>query len=209
VTAPTWDVLIPTIPHRHEKLRSLLAEFDRQWQPGFGVRVLRDNLERPGPASHAKRQDLIIASRADYVSFVDDDDLIPADYVARIMTALAEGPDYVGFQVNFTEDGARNWWVEHSLRHGRWCANGGQMLRDISHLNPIRRELALLADWNGRTDEEWAEQLRATGRVRTEVWIPAEMYTYLKSSVDGWRTERQPMPEPLPSLPAYPWLKVL
>jgi hypothetical protein len=202
-------VLIPTIPHRHEKLCGLLAEFDRQWQEGFGVLVLRDNLERPGPASHAKRQDLLTASRADYVSCVDDDDWVPLDYVSKIMAALAEGPDYVGFPVHFTEDGARNWQVEHSLRHSSWYTDGGRMLRDISHLNPIRRELALLADWNGRTDEEWAAQLRDTKRVQSEVWIPAEMYQYKRSIADGWATGRQPMPEPLPSLPAYPWLKVL
>jgi hypothetical protein len=206
----TWDVLIPTIPHRHEKLCALLCEFDRQRQPGFCVVILRDNLERAGAASHAKRQELTERSRATYISFVDDDDWVAPDYVRRIMTALGTGPDYVGFPVRFTVDGIPQNPVEHSLRHGCWEENrGGVMIRDLSHLNPVRRELALLGDWNDRTDEEWATMLRATQRVKTEVWIPDEMYFYRRSSTDGWRTERKPMDLPLPELPAYPWLEVL
>jgi hypothetical protein len=205
---PTWDILIPTIPHRHDRLCELLAELDRQWQPGLTVRVLRDNLERAGRASHGKRQDLVQAARGEYVCFIDDDDWVAPDYVARIMTALGEHPDYVGFQVLYTEDGNRNYFDDHSLRHGRFGQDGEWLLRDISHINPMLRELALLVGWSDQTDVEWVDALRATGRVKTEVYIPAEVYHYRKSFSDGWLTSRTPMGLPLPALPAYPWLDV-
>jgi hypothetical protein len=44
---PTWDILICSIPHRDEMLADLLAELDRQHQPGVGVIVCRDNLDLP------------------------------------------------------------------------------------------------------------------------------------------------------------------
>ena len=206
---PFWEVLIATIPHRHERLCSLLASFGRQWQPGFGVRVLRDNLQRSGWAAYGKYQDLTEASRAEYTCFVDDDDEVAPDYVARIMEALETRPDYVGFKVYFTEDGRRNWYADHSLPHGGWYSSGNWLLRDISNLNPIRRELALLADWHEVTDVEWASVLRASGQVRTQAYIDAEMYRYYRCSTDGFITPREPMPEPLPELPSYPWLTVM
>src|SRR6266403_1909804 len=51
---------------------------------------------------------------------------------------------------------------------------------DISHLNPIRRELALQAKMSGGfgEDERWSTQLRNLGIVKTEHYIPEVMYFY-------------------------------
>lgn len=212
----TFDVLISTIPHRHEKLCGLLAEFDRQRQPGFGVRVLRDNLERFKLESHGKRQDLIESSAADYVCFVDDDDWVDPRYVGDIMAALEHEPDYVGFQVVITRDGKPDRLAEHSLEHTGWSSwhDPDRLLRrDICHLNPIRRELALLAPWHGLMDFSWAEAMRDTGRVKTQVMVERPLgqglYHYRINMKDNFETGRNPEPEPLPELPSYPWLTVL
>jgi hypothetical protein len=218
----TWDVLISTIPHRHAPLCQLLAELNRQWQPGLGVRVLRDNLERRGYDSHIKRKWLTESSGAGYICFIDDDDAIAHDYVAAISGALASEPDYVGFMVRITEDGAPRALAIHSLQYGEWSAwpeNADEPLRrDITHLNPMRRELALRSDWAGRTDEQWAMWLRRTGHVRTEVMIPRVMYEYRHSRTDNFasygvpgehRGHIPPMVLPLPEIPSYPWLTVL
>lgn len=210
----TWDLLLPTIPHRHEQLCALLAELDRQAQPGFGMLLMRDNLERRGNASYGKWQDLVELSRADYISYIADDDWVAEDFVAKIMAALETGPDYVGFQVRFTYDGELRIPVEHSLRYGCWAQSDGLLMRDIVHHNPIRRELALLATWaadHQSADVTWAADLRATGRVCTEEWIPEQMYHYRQSS-DTWTVRGSDgMPAPLPDdqiqpLPQYPWL---
>jgi hypothetical protein len=210
--AVTWDVLIPTIPHRHSKLVGLLAEFDRQWQPGFGVRVLRDNLRLGHVRAefHRKRQDLLESSRADYVCDVDDDDWIAPDYVSSIMSALASRPDYVGFLVDCEFNG--NPWrkASHSLEHQGYSEIGIHFFRDITHLNPIRRELALLSRWDAEVaDDDWSAAMRATGKVKTQVMIAREMYFYRCSTTDRWHTDREPSPEPLPELPEYPWLTVI
>lgn len=191
-------------------LCDLLRELDMQWQPGFGVLVLRDNLERSHLASHAKRDDLLAASRADYVSDVDDDDMIAHDYVASIMRALEQRPDYVGFNVYVTSDGNPHRHVSHSLNH-EWASweTDGVLLRNITHLNPIRRELALQVKWDGKTDEQWSDELWKTGTVKTEVMIDRDMYFYRHRTGSHFITQREPAPEPLPEIPSYPWLTVL
>jgi glycosyltransferase involved in cell wall biosynthesis len=209
MAGPTWDVLISTIPHRDGKLRKLLAEFHRQWRPGFGVRMLRDNLQRREIDSHAKRGDLIRSSSADYVCDVDDDDWIAPDYVPSIMKALRSRPDYVGFLVNWTKDGQHHAIVRHSLEYDRYNSPGEPWTRDITHLNPIRRELALLGDWTGRVDEEWSAQVRESGQVKTQVMIDKVMYHYHFDQSDNFRTPRSPWTFPLAPLPEYPWLTVL
>jgi len=210
----TWDILLPTLPHRHDQLCALLAEIDRQWQPGVGVIIYRDNLQRAGNASYGKWQDLEEMSQADYTNIIADDDWIAPDYIAKIMAALGQQPDYVGFMVKYTIDGVPAMPVEHSLQWIGWANSPWKLTRDIVHHNPIRRDLALLATWPTDTqegDRRWADQLRDTGRVNREVWIPEELYHYRETS-DSWtRTggQRIPLPaEEIEPVPAYPWLTV-
>jgi hypothetical protein len=210
----TWDILLPTMPHRHDQMCALLAELGRQWQPGLGVLVYRDNLRRAGSASYGKWQDLQEMSRADYTSFIGDDDWVAPDFVARIMEALQSRPDYVGFAVRYTYNGMLAKMVEHSLRYQGWEDSLWLLSRDIVHHNPIRRDLALLATWatdHQGADRTWAADLRATGRVRNEEWIGEQMYYYQETS-DSWSRWGGVRPGPMPRcdiqpLPVYPWLK--
>lgn len=210
-----WDLLLPTIPHRHDLMCGLLAEIGRQWQPGLGVLVLRDNLQRPHVASYGKWQDLEEMSRAEYTSFISDDDWIAPDFVSRIMEALETGPDYVGFKVRYTVDGQRAGEVRHSLRYAGWEDGPELHTRDIAHYNPIRRDLALLATWqvtHQEADRTWSAALRATGKVRTEVFIDEEMYWYRETG-ESWSRRLGSWPGPLPEdqippMPEYPWLTV-
>jgi hypothetical protein len=204
----TYDLLIPTIPHRHHKLCALLNEIDRQWQSGLGVIVYRDNLQA---SLRCKFQALLDASRADYVSWMDDDDWPRHDYVARVMRAIASLPDYVGFQVCFTVNGQRELPVTHSLRYGGWANTPKDITRDITALNPIRRSCAMQGKWDfvqdHGADRDWARQVRESGCCTTEVFIGLEMYHYRFSTSDSFLTPREPMAGPLPLLPSYHWLR--
>lgn len=210
MSGPTWDILITSIPHRHAKLCALLAELDCQLPvPGVGVRLYRDNLEH---GYGNKTQDLINSSAASWVSCADDDDMVAPDFVARVMAALESDPDYVGFPVRWTRDGALQAPVEHSLRHGGWHDSADLLKRDIAQFNPIRRELALLGVWEGGYEAErrWGDAVRASGKVMTEVWIDEPVYYYQESPSDTFKTERQPWPaEQIPLLPSYPWLTAI
>jgi hypothetical protein len=94
------------------------------------------------------------------------------------------------------------------------------LYRDIGIHNPIRRELALLATWatdHQSADVTWARDLRNTGKVKDEVWIPEELYWYQESAGAGtlasWSLWGGGVPQPMPAeeiqpVPEYPWLTV-
>jgi hypothetical protein len=113
----TWDIMICSIPHRDRSMNELLGELDAQMRPGVGVIAFRDNLETQYGSKIAQ---MIAHSQADYVSCVDDDDMVAPDFIRRVTAALKEEPDYVGFPVRYTRDGDLQKPVLHSLRYHVW-----------------------------------------------------------------------------------------
>jgi hypothetical protein len=185
--APSWTILVPTLGERRvlfeRMMTGLLPQLDRY---GGQVRVL--GWYNDGSPSLPKiRQRLVEAAGTDYVSFVDDDDLVSRDYVTEIVGALETRPDYVGFQVQCYSNGAPTGVAYHSLEFDRWRNLTGRYERDISHLNPIRRQLALRANFSlarpGRPeDRAWADQLRRARVLKTQVVVPRILYHYLYST---------------------------
>ena len=129
----TWDILIASIPHRDEMLTLLLAELNRQYQPGLGVIVAVDNCDMQ---YGDKCQKILDASEADYVSFLDDDDWIAEDFVSAIYEAFEQRPDYVGFQVDYTEDGRKMMPVYHTLKYRGWVDNPEALVPGHRPLQP-------------------------------------------------------------------------
>ena len=169
---------------------------------------------------------LVAASQADYVSFIDDDDMVSDDFVSSIVRALQERPDMVGFEQSFTEDGVLQVPVHIDLRCGSWYEEPDAIWRDISHLAPIRRELARSArflpnqvrrsqfvsgaeDWvEYGEDRAWVDQMRSV--VKTQVYVPRVLYRYQHSMANFCLSERfrTPMTEhpPRPEYPFVTWL---
>lgn len=131
-------------------------------------------------------------SEGEYINFVDDDDLIAPNYVSSILPLL-DGVDQVGFELEMYSGQQKMEPVYHSLIHGNWInpsngrvGVGKAFCRDISHLNPMRRELALLEPMSGGIGEDcrWAAAMR--GKVKTEHYIDTgPMYYYL------WRPNKR------------------
>ena len=126
-----------------------------------------------------QRQEMIEKAIGEYVCFIDDDDLVSPKYVETIYPLL-DGVDYIGFPVKVFRDGNPYSVAYHSLEHKNWVSYEYVSFRDISHLNPIRRELALQAKFEGGygEDHRWAMQLRSKGIVKTEHYVPEQMYYY-------------------------------
>lgn len=189
---PTWSILIPTIGQRAELFARLLDVLLPQLEPHGGrVRVLAwwNNGQ---PSLPDIRQQLVLDAGTEYVSFVDDDDLVVPDYVDAIVEALATRPDHVGFQVAYHVDGELRETCDHSLKHRRWYRDPVKgLLRDVTHLDPIRHSLAIRANFRRARrghaeDRTWVEQVRR--RLRTEVYIPRVLYHYLYSpAASAWR----------------------
>lgn len=215
-TAPTWTVLVPTIPARATLFARLMDRVLPQLDEHEGRVTVLAWRNTGNPHLGALRDAMLHAAPGEYVSFIDDDDLVPDYYVAEIVKAIAGRPDHVGFQLEYTTSagGERTGReiVDHSLRHGRWHRNvEGQLVRDLTHIDPIRRTLALAGQFarakRGRAEDRmWVKQVRP--RVRTEVYIDKIMYHYEWSHEgSSWGPDRKvvAVPGPMPLI-VHPYL---
>ena len=165
--------MIATLGRRKHKLARLLGELLPQVDAACGevtVEALWNNGERP---IGQVRQDMLEHARAPYVCFLDDDDGVPDYYVQRVLPLL-DGTDYIGWRQRLWRGEQEMQPVFHSLRYSAWIDTDQAFCRDITHFNPMRRDLALQGSFTGPSEEwsedyYWAGQLR--GKVLTEHFI--------------------------------------
>jgi hypothetical protein len=210
-----WTILIPTIAEREPLFRRLLDVLLPQLDAhGGAVRVLARRNAGELPVGELRDVMLAGTEGSEYVSWIDDDDLVPEFYVAEVVTALANRPDHVGYRLAYYEDGVEREIVDHSLRWRRWHRTGdGRLVRDFTHVDPVRREHATRGRFTvarrGRAeDRAWVKQVRPF--LHTEAYIDRVMYHYLWSpSGSAWqRPERVLAPSsPLPAVdsPHFAW----
>jgi hypothetical protein len=208
-----WTILIPTIGQREHLLLRLLDVLLPQLEPYAGeVRVLawRNN---GSPALGEIRDALVRDAGSEYVSFIDDDDLVPEYYVAEVVHALRGRPHHVGFQLEYTTDDGNPEVVDHSLRHGRWhSGKDGTLLRDFTHIDPIRRDIAMRGTFvvrrPGRAEDRfWVKQVRQF--LASEAYVPRIMYHYLwRSDTSVWQNPAGITPKagrPAVASPHFSW----
>lgn len=196
MTSPLWTILIPTIGRRGRLFCNLMGSLLPQTEPYAGkvtVLALWNNGEQQ---IGVLRDWLMEEAKSDYTCFVDDDDELPPYYVGQVFPLL-DGVDYIGWRMQMYEDEMPCKPTYHSLSYGGWYQEADRWCRDISHLNPIRRALALdharfskPGAWEFE-DTNWADQMR--GHVSTEHCVPDEycMYEYLRvTGESAWRGVR-------------------
>ncbi len=183
-----WSILVATLGRRGDRFKSLMDSLIPQVEkyPDIEVLAYSNNMEHP---LGEIRQALVTYAKGDYTNFLDDDDQVPDYYVDEIYPLLDGDVDYIGFAMRCVQDGIELKETFHSLKYTEWSDDDKGFYRDISHLNPVRRELALQADFrksDGPEDVSWSDQMR--GKVKTEHYIDKEMYRYFANSSDStWR----------------------
>lgn len=143
------------------------------------------------------RQRMLERSSGEYVNFVDDDDLVTEDYAAaiyphlgkvdvvafpmKIATAHGVPKEQSIFQPLTTDEQPRNWG---------WC-------RDILHLSPLRREIALSFPMEGAAQEDvrWAGKIRRARLIHTQATLDHPLYTYYPGASRPIRIA-EPAPQP-------------
>lgn len=212
----SWDILIPSVSHRTEKLTLLLEHLNRQlqsspalWGSEVGVRVYRDNLQH---SQSFKCQALLDSSTADYVSFIEDDDWVDDHYVELIYNALKDEPDYVGFRLRYTENGVlqvpvihRYGVVQNELSEG---VHPTTLYRQVTHLNPIRRSIATTARFEGdyTMDRQWSAQIVAGDLIRKAAYVDVALYHYRHDSEDSIQTGPYQKVQSPPTHPDFDWV---
>jgi len=209
---PRLAILIPTLvapkenpalKMREELLKRLLAMLGPQLDAYDGQVVAIVNPDSGDKKIGCKRNELLDQAAsigAEYVSFVDDDDLVSAEYVKLVIAAIESKPDVVGIRgwmvINDLADAKRPF--HHSIRNQEWTERDGLYLRYPNHLNPVRLELAqqvrFRPELSFHEDRIYADGLRPL--LKTEVMIEEPIYLYLyrqlkhRTETAGRRTPR-------------------
>lgn len=185
------SILIATLGRRQDKFNALVESLRPQIenQP-VEIIAFWNNGEEP---IGYYRDQLLKEAKGEYVCFVDDDDRVPKWYVEEILNNT--GADYIGFQVELFNDGELMPPVFHSIKYGVWHQDEDGYYRGVTHLNPIRRSLALKSKFTGGKgeDENWA--IHVTPFVRTEKYINRIMYYYHHDKSDTFFDGDIPKPQ--------------
>ena len=172
------SVLIPSLSSRKESLEQLHACLNPQKTDQVEFIVVSDS----GQMSIGQKRNMLLSqSRGQYVAFVDDDDMVPPDYVARILKALESNPDCTSLTGKIVfSDGYSRPFI-HSLRYDKWVDDheGKVYYRPPNHLNAVRRDLALkvgFPSWNSGEDRYFSHHIRPL--LKREEWIEGTLYEY-------------------------------
>lgn len=177
---PKLSVLIATIGRRNDQFENLMRHLTL-WAEGLPVEFVAywNTGER---LIGEIRQALLEEARGEYVCFVDDDDWLPEDYFTLILPALTA--DYVGFNVELLETGRHIALAYHSLRYPNWSQDDKGFYRNVTHLNPIKRDIARQVSYAAQgigEDAAWARQVAPL--LKTEVYLDKVLYYYQHDNV--------------------------
>lgn len=175
------SILICSLVERDSLLKRLLGVLENQRTEEVEILINTDNKQI---STGMKRNKLLESSCGEYISFVDDDDLVSDDYITRIFEAIKTSPDCVGIEGIMTDinSGKKNMFI-HSLQYKSWFTKNGIYYRCPNHLSPVKRNLALKAGFPNITvseDHEYSKKLLPF--LKTEVYIDIPIYYYLFNS---------------------------
>lgn len=174
-------IAIPTLACRQPLLDRLLRVLQPQLTDDVQLLVDADDGQL---TIGAKRQRLLDRAVGDYLWQLDDDDLVAADAVPRVLAALADRPTHVGFNAARFEEGREIGSTIYSCRYPPvFTYTPPTFVRPITPICPIQRDLARAAGYpniDRGEDLEYARRLSPVLKLEGEAFItgPA-VYLYL------------------------------
>lgn len=177
------SICIATVNGREHFVNPLLSEFQRQIQNNMLLNeiqlvVNKDNKEL---SIGAKRQQMLESAQGEYVVNFDDDDWPFDFYLSEIMEGIKKGVDCIGFLIHMTTNGLRPQTCCHSLKYKEWAnkVDGYDYVRNVTHFNPVKRSLALIAGYPDlRFGEDKVYSDIVTHLCRTEHFIDKRLFHY-------------------------------
>lgn len=178
-----WSILICTLEERKPLFEKLCAKLRLQIE-NAGLREQVEILYYSDNRTHSvgfKRNALLHASAAEYVSFIDDDDDVHVEYVPMIYEKLLKKPDCVSLTGVMTTRGKNPQLFIHTIKNKEYYWGNGAYQRPPNHLNPIKRAIAIqftFPETNFCEDTPWAMQIANSGILKTEEAIDVPYYFY-------------------------------
>jgi len=171
------SILICHIYERKKQLQRLLQILTPQKTDEVEILFETDNKKM---SIGEKRNRLLEVAKGEYVVFIDDDDVVSADYVKKILEAIKTKPDCCSLigEIYFRSKNIRRKFI-HSMDYYKWEKQGEVYLRCPNHLNPVRRDLAIQIGFqNISKGEDLDFSMRLRMILRTEVKIEGTIYFY-------------------------------
>lgn len=128
-----------------------------------------------------KRNRLLEKATGEYISFIDDDDLISKDYVSKIFNATRTSPDCCGMEglITFQKRKITRKFI-HTIKCTEWYEKDHVYYRCPNHLSPVKRIHAITTKFPDITvgeDHDYSNRLRPL--LKTEIYIDGPIYFYL------------------------------
>jgi GT2 family glycosyltransferase len=195
-TRTLLSVCVCSIFSRANYLDRLLACLAPQWTERVEFLLAADDGQE---SVGAKRQRLLDQARGDFVVFIDDDDLVSPDYIAKVLGAILRNStiDAVTYFSKRYCDGVYEadckYSITNPVNRDAVIINGIKTYRRFPyHVTPIRSDLALKVGFKPmdfQEDTDFAERLRPL--IKTEEFIPEFLYSYYwRSNRAGERTHK-------------------
>jgi hypothetical protein len=194
---PLWlSILICTVPKRKTQLEWLLGYL---WSQIYAHRspleaeILVDDREELTVGE--KRQALLERAKGHYIAFIDDDDAVAHDYVARLVGALSGDPeaDCASLVGVMTTNGAKPEIFKHSISYDGWYTRAGVHYRTPNHLSAVRRTLALEVGFISKDvgeDHDYSKRLRPLLKRETSTG-EAPLYFYFYNPKQSVQSQRR------------------
>jgi len=182
-----WQILVASTLDRKNDYEKLIERFDKLIELSSlkdFVSIISD-IDNKEKSIGKKRQDLLEKATADYICFFDDDDFPYDNYILDIYKAISTGVDCVGIKIDMTTNGQNPQTCCHSLRYPIWGSkkDGYDYLRNITHFNACKRELAIkvgFRDLRYGEDKIYSDGL--TEFCKTEYFIERPVFHYRYSN---------------------------
>lgn len=178
-----WSILIATIQERHAQFKLLALDLLRQIKT-LGLEEQVEIVFYPDDRQVTvgyKRNQLINCAQGQYISFIDDDDLVHANYVGLIYPHLLTNPDCVKLVGVMTQPGHAPILRVHSIKYPEYLNTPDCLYRPPTHLNPMRKSIAnqfKFLETNFGEDKYWTMQIAKSGLLKIEADMTEPYYFY-------------------------------
>jgi glycosyltransferase involved in cell wall biosynthesis len=170
------SILIATMPSRMIKFNALRASLTAQNKEGHAEIISDDSM---GYNIGVKRNKLLAKATGEYVTFIDDDDIVSDCYIDKILRAIETKPDCIGIAgvITFNGKNQKQWYISKEL--GDWYEKDNIYYRTPNHISPVRTELALQAGFPEISfGEDRVYSRNILPLLKTEILINENIYHY-------------------------------
>jgi hypothetical protein len=184
----TLAILIPTLEIRKESLTRLLNILTIQINTNDVI--ILTNTDKGEKSTGQKRNELIQTAKikgAEYVCFIDDDDLPSKDYIDKVMNGLKSNPDCLSLTGMYYLNLKPIKGFVHSLQYNSWGETKNIFFRCPNHLNVVKLELIESIPYENKyfgEDGTWSMAVQKSGVLKKESVIDGIIYHYFTGVKD-------------------------